>query len=111
MERHITTEEQAESLSRQGQSSSPDEGTALPMRGGVKPGAPPYVHGSGLHTAHWPGLLEELDVRFLVLDLDLDAELLEVFQERSGWVIDYEDGQAVLLAWTNIARNTTSHQS
>jgi hypothetical protein len=101
MERHGAIEDQAESRSRQEQLSSSDENAGLPIHGGAESGALPYVHACGLDISHWPGLLEELDVRFLVLDLDLDAELLEVFQARSGWVIDSRDGQAVLLAWTD----------
>lgn len=106
MERHTAIENQAESRSRQEQSLSLDEAAGLPIRDSVDPSGLPHAYASAPNTAHWPGLLEELDVRFLVLDIDHDAELFELFQTHSGWVIDSQDDQAVLLARTDIGPST-----
>jgi hypothetical protein len=76
------------------------------MRDSAEPSGLPHVHASAPKTAHWPGLLEQLGVRFLLLDINHDAELLELFQAHSGWVIDSQDDQAVLLARTDAAPTT-----
>jgi hypothetical protein len=111
MDRRTATENQAESRSFRSQPSSPDESAGLPTHDSVAHRGLSHVSGSVLDTAHWPSLLEELDVRFLVLDIDHDAELFELFQAHPGWVIDSRDRRAVLLVRTDIAPNATSHQS
>jgi hypothetical protein len=62
---------------------------------------PPDHQASGPRPEQWPGLLDELDVRFLVLDANRDAGLLELFQAHPGWAIDFQDDQSVLLVRTN----------
>jgi hypothetical protein len=54
-------------------------------------------HTSNPRANQWPALLEELDVQFLMLDTDHDAELLELFQAHPGWAIDSQDDQSMLL--------------
>jgi hypothetical protein len=56
---------------------------------------------SGPRAEQWPGLLDELDVRFLVLDAKRDAGLFELFQVHPGWAIDFQDDQSVLLVRTD----------
>jgi hypothetical protein len=50
----------------------------------------------------WPGLLQEFDVQFLVLDRDHDAELLGLFEAHPSWAIDSQDDQSVLLVRTDV---------
>jgi hypothetical protein len=75
------------------------------MRDGMDSSAPSHVSGPAPDTAHWPSLLEELDVTFLMLDIDHDAELLALFQAHSEWVIDSRDEQVVLLARSDACPN------
>jgi hypothetical protein len=56
---------------------------------------------SGPRAEQWPGLLDELNVRILVLDANRDAGLLELFQAHPGWAIDLQDNQSVLLVRTD----------
>ena len=100
MEGQTANGNQAESRSRRAQSSSSDEGVGFRIRDGMDLSSPSHVSGPAPETARWPSLLEELDVRFLMLDIDHDAELLAVFQACSEWVIDSWDEQVVLLART-----------
>jgi hypothetical protein len=65
----------------------------------------------GPRAEQWPGVLDEYDVRFLVLDSDRDAELLELFQAHPGWVIDSQDDQAVLLVRTDVRPGAASSRS
>ncbi len=111
MDRNTTTENQAQSRSCRAQSASSDEGVGLPRHDSVAYRGLSHVSGSALATARWPSLLEELDVRFLLLDIDYDAELFELFQAHPGWAIDSRDRRAVLLVRTDIAPNATSSQA
>jgi hypothetical protein len=105
MDRHTATEDQAESHSYRSQSPSPHESSGLPMQDNVEQRGLSHVSDSAIDAAHWPSLLEELDVRFLVLDMDRDAELFELFQAHSRWVIDSQDERVVLLARTDVGPN------
>jgi hypothetical protein len=51
----------------------------------------------GPRAEQWPDLLDELNVRFLVLDANRDAGLLQLFQAHPGWAIDLQDDRSVLL--------------
>jgi hypothetical protein len=105
MDRHTATENQAESRSYRSQSPSPDESSGLARQDNVERRGLSHVSGSAIDAVHWPSLLEELDVRFLVLDMDHDAELFQLFQAHSRWVIDSQDERVVLLARTDVGPN------
>lgn len=62
---------------------------------------PPDDQALGPRPEQWPELLDELDVRFLVLNANRDAGLLELFQAHPGWAIDFQDDQSVLLVRTD----------
>ena len=51
----------------------------------------------------WLEMLEEYEVEFLVLDLHTDSELLGLFRSQPGWVVDFEDREAIVFARTDIS--------
>jgi hypothetical protein len=53
---------------------------------------------------HWPGILDRYDVRFLVLDIQKDGDLLQLFWSHPEWAVDTEDGDAVLLIHSRTAQ-------
>jgi len=53
---------------------------------------------------YWPGLLDEHDVQFLVLDRHSDSDLLNLFRSQPGWAVDFEDEEAVIFVRADIAR-------
>jgi hypothetical protein len=59
--------------------------------------APPDAQDLSPRAEQWPDLLDELNVRFLVLDANRDAGLLQLFQAHPGWAIDLQDDRSVLL--------------
>lgn len=63
---------------------------------------PPDDQVTAPRAEQWPGLLDKLDVRFLVLDANRDAALLELFEAHPGWVIDFQEHQSVLLVRTDV---------
>ena len=46
----------------------------------------------------WLATLDAYDVRYLVLDRRDDAVLLRQFSGRVGWMVDFQDREAVVLA-------------
>ena len=51
----------------------------------------------------WLAALDAYDVRYLVLDRRDDAVLLRQFGRRPGWMVDFEDGEAVVWARVGFA--------
>jgi hypothetical protein len=49
-------------------------------------------------TGDWVRVLDEFDVRFLLLDCHSDSELLDRLRSQPGWTVDYRDGETVLFA-------------
>lgn len=49
----------------------------------------------------WPAILDEYGVQFLALDIHSDGDLLQCCRSLPGWVVDFEDGEAMLLARTD----------
>ena len=45
----------------------------------------------------WQRILDEFEVRFLALDLELDHKLVEFFQTQPEWVVDCMDEESVLF--------------
>jgi len=54
----------------------------------------------------WPQVLDEYGVQFLVLDRHDDSDLLDLFRSRPGWMVDFEDKEAVLFARADISQST-----
>ena len=54
----------------------------------------------------WVGALDEYGVQFLILDTHSDGDLLNLFRSQPGWNIDFEDGEAVIFARTDIPQST-----
>ena len=48
-------------------------------------------------SVDWPRVLREYRVRFLALDIQADADLLQLFRFHPEWSVDTEDGEEVLL--------------
>jgi hypothetical protein len=48
----------------------------------------------------WLMDLERLGVQFLVLDIQRDEGLVQAARSNPSWIVDFEDGQAVLFART-----------
>jgi hypothetical protein len=46
----------------------------------------------------WLAILEVYDVRFLVLDVEQDVDLLQRASLDPGWAVDFQDTDAVLMA-------------
>lgn len=51
----------------------------------------------------WLKMLEEYSVQFLVLDPHTDSELLGLFRSQPGWVVDFEDREAIVFSRTDIS--------
>ena len=45
----------------------------------------------------WLGMLDEYAVQFVALDRHGDSDLVELFRSQPGWIVDLEDGEAVLF--------------
>ena len=45
----------------------------------------------------WLMMLDEERIRFVILDLDGDGDLVQAFRARPGWTVDFEDGEAVIF--------------
>jgi hypothetical protein len=54
-------------------------------------------------TEDWVEVLDGYGVQFLVLDVHSDSELVELFQSQHRWTVDFQDGEAVIFARTEIA--------
>jgi hypothetical protein len=46
----------------------------------------------------WLAIFEAQGVHFLVLDTRRDGDLYQLFRSKSGWTVDFQDGESVLLA-------------
>jgi hypothetical protein len=54
----------------------------------------------------WPAVLDEHGAQFLVLDLHRDSDLVKLFRSQPGWIVDFEDKDAILFARTDTAQLT-----
>lgn len=59
---------------------------------------------TGTAVGDWLDQLDEYGVEFIILDLDGDCELVEVFRLQTSWIVDFEDGEAVIFARTPPSR-------
>jgi hypothetical protein len=53
----------------------------------------------------WLAALDAFDVKFLVLDIERDGELVQAARSHPGWDVDLEDGDAVLFARAGASSN------
>ena len=51
----------------------------------------------------WLALLDDLDVRFLMLDTRQDCELLQAVQRNPRWALDVEDEDSALFVRARLA--------
>ena len=49
-------------------------------------------------SARWLASLDAFQVQFLILDAQRDRALLDAARAHPAWMVDYEDGDSVLLA-------------
>jgi len=57
-------------------------------------------HRSGAQTGisrHWLDVLEENNVRYMALDPLHDRKLIELLENRPGWVIEFSDDKGILF--------------
>jgi len=54
----------------------------------------------------WVEIFEKHGVQFLVLGRHDDSDLLELFQSRPGWAVDFEDEEAIIFARADTAQST-----
>ena len=49
-------------------------------------------------SQRWLDQLDEYGVECVILDLQIDSDLVRLFQRQPAWTVDFEDGQAVIFA-------------
>jgi hypothetical protein len=54
----------------------------------------------------WSAVFDEYGVQFLALDLHSDSDLAKLFQSQPGWIVDFEDRDAILFARADTAQFT-----
>ena len=58
------------------------------------------THRSGARTGisrHWLDVLEENNVRFMALNPQHDAKLIEQLQTRSCWLVEFADDDSIFF--------------
>ncbi len=63
----------------------------------------PVTQAEHKSVENWPRVFDEHDVQFLVLDRHDDTDLLNLFRSQPGWIVDFEDEEAVIFARADIA--------
>jgi len=51
----------------------------------------------------WVEVLDGYGVQFLILDVHSDRELVELFQSQPRWIVDFQDGEAVIFTRAEVA--------
>lgn len=51
-----------------------------------------------IKIAYWQSVLDKSHVQFLALDRHSDSEMIKLFRSHPGWIVDFEDEEAVLFA-------------
>ena len=49
----------------------------------------------------WLTMLDAYHVRFLVLNLQSESDLVKYFRSQPGWLVDFEDQESIIFARTN----------
>lgn len=47
-------------------------------------------------------MFDRYDVQFLVLDIQSDSTMVQLFQSQPGWVVDYKDEEAMIFVRSGI---------
>jgi len=68
----------------------------------------PVTQQTGMNE-HWLGVFDEHNVQFLALNPYSDSDLVKLLRSRSGWTVDFEDGEVVIFVRTGIAEVHNSH--
>jgi hypothetical protein len=102
MVRRRATDGQMGSQSHQERSFCGRANSSLPGSNNLMSSRPLDRQACSPSIGRWPGLLEEFDVQFLMLDKHHDAELLGLLQAHPSWAIDSQDDQSVLLVRTDV---------
>lgn len=50
----------------------------------------------------WQRMFDRYDVQFLVLDIQSDSTMVQLFQSQPGWVVDYKDEEAMIFVRSGI---------
>jgi hypothetical protein len=58
------------------------------------------TQGNGAN-ANWRRVLDAHQVRFLVLNLESEDEMVRFFHSQPGWSVDFEDGESIIFARTD----------
>jgi hypothetical protein len=48
-------------------------------------------------NANWRRVLDAHQVRFLVLNLDSEDDMVRFFRSQAGWSVDFEDGESIIF--------------
>jgi len=102
MVQHTANGGQMEPQSHQGRSFWRSGNSALPSDDSLTPPGPLGSQACRPQIEHWSELLQEFDVKFLMLNKHYDAELLGLLQAHPSWAIDSQDEQSVLLVRTDV---------
>jgi hypothetical protein len=54
----------------------------------------------------WSAVLDEYGVQFLVLNRHDDSDQVKPFRSQPGWIVDFEDRDAIVFARADTARST-----
>jgi hypothetical protein len=46
----------------------------------------------------WQNLLDEYDIKFIVLDVADDTEIIRLLRAQPGWIVEYEDTEAIFFS-------------
>jgi hypothetical protein len=50
----------------------------------------------------WLGAFDEHGVQFVIVDVHSDRELLALLQSQPEWTVDFQDGEGVIFARTEV---------
>ena len=53
-------------------------------------------------SKNWLTMLDAYQVRFLVLNLYSESDVVEYFRSLPGWKVDFEDEEAIIFARTDV---------
>jgi hypothetical protein len=56
----------------------------------------------------WLRVLDAYQVRFLVLNLDAESDMVKYFRSLPGWLVDFEDEVSIIFARADVS--TCAHQ-
>ena len=51
---------------------------------------------------NWLRMLDAYHVRFLVLNLQSESDLVKYFRSQPGWLVDFEDQESIIFARTAV---------